>query len=106
MSSQINFSTDFATEVEDDGYFDQDFKLQAIWLGLLWFFLGTFPIIMFEIIKVVKAGSTFGTMISWSYFSGGEWHAWYVMRYGIGPVFWVLGIWWLLAYIKTDEHLV
>ena len=28
------------------------------------------------------------------------------MRWGQGTVFWVLGIWWLLAYIKTDNRLI
>ena len=32
----------------DNAYFDQDYKLKAIWLGLLWFFIAGFPLIIFN----------------------------------------------------------
>jgi len=34
--------------------------------------------------------------------TGGSRFAWGISRYGTSLVYWVLGIWWLIAYIKDD----
>ena len=80
----------------DTAYFDQDYKLQAIWLGLLWFLLGTIPTIAYNVYFSTYSGIWFLT--------GGEAHAWGVLRWGLGDSFWVLGIFWLLAYIKAVDN--
>ena len=79
-------------KVFNETYFNQDYKLQAIWLGLDWWFISFMPLIMYA------AG---GWKHNWS---GGMWHAWGVVRWGQGTTFWVLGIFWLLAYIKGWER--
>ena len=80
----------------DTAYFDQDYKLQAIWLGLLWFLLGTIPTIAYQVYFGTYSGG------AW-YLTPGEWHAWGVLRWGLGGAFWVLGVFWLLAYIKSVD---
>ena len=79
----------------DTAYFDQDYKLQAIWLGLLWFLLGTIPTIAYNVYVTTLS---FGWVMS-----AGEVHAWAVTRWALGDAFWVLGIFWLLAYIKSVD---
>merc|ERR1711920_694587 len=78
----------------DSAYYNQDYKLQAIWLGLVWFALGVMPQIIYSAARpwVRQIGLT-----------GGEWHAWRVMLYGNGNAFYVLTLFWLLAYIKAPK---
>ena len=82
----------------DSSYFDQDYKLKPIWLGLLWWLIATVPTIFYRAVRPGWNGTGWGL-------TSGEWHAWYVMNYGIGSVFWSLGIFWLLAYIKRDDRI-
>lgn len=87
----------------DTAFFDQDYKLQPIWLGLLWFLIGTIPSISYAAARPGYNCNGFG-WCGWGLTSG-EWHGWYVLEYGIGSAFWVLGLFWLLAYIKRDDRL-
>ena len=80
----------------DTNYFDQDYKLQAIWMGLLWWFIGIMPLIFY---RSMWASRSIWTM------SPGELHAWGVMQYGFGSIFGCLGTFWLLGYIKRDDRL-
>ena len=86
----------------DTAYFDQDYKLKAIWLGLLWFLIGTVPTIAYQAARPGYA-CVLG-ICSWG-LTAGEWHSWYVLEYGIGSVFWILGLLYLLAYIKRDNRI-
>lgn len=79
----------------DSAYFDQDYKLQAIWLGLIWFALSVMPQIIY---RACRPWWRQGGNLTW-----GEWHAWRVMLWGNGSAFWVLMIFWLLAYVKAVE---
>ena len=81
----------------DTGYFDQDYKLQAIWLGLLWFFIGTIPTTGYEVWYSTQ--SVTGWLMS-----PGTAHAWGVLRWALGDSFWLLGVFWLLAYIKHGDQ--
>ena len=83
----------------DTGYFNQDYKLQAIWLGLLWWLIADTPLIAFQ-----AARPGYSLSGGWI-LTAGAWHGWYVMEYGIGSAFYVLGILWLLAYIKRDDRI-
>ena len=87
----------------DTGYFDQDYKLQNIWLGLLWWFIGIFPLIFYQ---AARPGYTLDNLGAyWWNQSAGEMHAWGVLQYGFGSLFGCLGTFWLLAYIKRDDRL-
>ena len=85
----------------NEEYFNQDYKLQAIWLGLIWWFLSLIPSIIF-------AAWSPGYVWNGSYYywglTNGEWHAWHVMRYGFGTSFGALSIFWLIAYIKQGKN--
>merc|ERR1712110_985282 len=87
----------------DTSYFDQDYKLKPIWLGLLWWLIGTIPMIIF------RGGSIGYDCIGYScisIMSTGEWHGWSVLQYATGSVFGAMGTFWLLAYIKTDSRIM
>ena len=73
----------------NETYFNQDYKLWPIWLGLVWWFASFAPLIVFAFRD------------SW-WLNGGTRFAWGIERWGVGTVFWVLGIWWLVAYIKDE----
>ena len=38
-----------ATIAVSETYFNMDYKLQPVWLGLLWWFLASFPQVLFRI---------------------------------------------------------
>ena len=82
----------------DSSYFDQDYKLKPIWLGLLWWFTGIIPVIFFRAARPGWSGLSWGL-------TTGEWHAWSVMMYATGSVFGAMGTFWLLAYIKRDNRI-
>ena len=85
------------SEIFDNTYFDQEYKLQAIWLGLIWWFLGAIPIIVFRAWNPGYYCS--GFVCVWG-LTEGEWHGFRVMQYGFGSAMDLLGLFWLLAYIK------
>ena len=62
----------------DTAYFDQDYKLKPIWLGLLWWFIGTLPLIIFRGASI--GYNCAGIICSWG-LSTGEWHGWSVLQY-------------------------
>ena len=82
-------------------YFNQDYKLQAIWLGLIWWALGIIPSIFFAASRPGRYWN--GAYWYWG-LTPGEWHAYNVMRYGFGTSFGALGTFWLIAYIKKGKN--
>ena len=81
-------------------YFDMDHKLQAVWLGLLWWFMSAFPQIIF---RAWRPYYYYGTGVK--YMTQGEWHGWINMLYSHGTIFGALGTFWLTAYIKRDSRI-
>ena len=92
----------------DTDYFDQDYKLKPIWLGLLWWLIGFIPVIGYWSARPgFNCWSTLaGTVCGASFLTDGEMHAWNVAQYGIGTIFGALGTFWLLAYIKRDDRIL
>ena len=88
-------------QIFDDTYFNQDYKLQAIWLGLIWWFLGTIPLIIFNAWN--PGYSCYNYVCVWG-LTDGEWHGFSVMQYGFGSAMDILGLFWLLAYIKQGKN--
>ena len=88
-------------QIFDDSYFNQDYKLQAIWLGLIWWFLGTIPLIIYNAWK--PGYSCYHYVCTWG-LTDGEWHGFSVMQYGFGSAMDILGLFWLLAYIKQGKN--
>ena len=87
----------------DTSYFNQDYKLKPIWLGLLWFFIGAVPLSSYYVAMPGCIADAFNICVS--VLTAGEAHAWAVAEYGIGAIFNGLGIFWLLAYIKKDNRI-
>ena len=88
----------------DTAYFDQDYKLQAVWLGLLWWLISYTPAIAFNAARPGWHCDGLG-YCGWTYLSAGAWHAWYVLQYGLGGDYALMGLFWLLAYIKRDDRI-
>ena len=77
----------------NEAYYNQEYKLWPIWLGLVWWFASSVPYITLE-------------FRTWWYWNDATAFAWNISRYGLSLVFWVLGIWWLIAYIKDENRLM
>ena len=86
----------------DTAYFDQEYKLKAISLGLLWWLMGVFPTVVFFAFRP-RWVCTLG-VCAWT-LTEGEWQAWSTSKRGFGGAFGLLGLFWLLAYIKRDNRI-
>ena len=78
----------------DTDYFNTDERWWSIGMGLVWALIA----------------SPMGYYM-WSnppnrWLTGGELHAWRVMRYGNGINFWIVSIFWLLSYIRKPDFQV
>ena len=89
--------------VLNESYFNQDYKLQAVWLGLLWWLMGSLPQIVFR--AWTPSYYCVLGVCTW-YLTEGEWHGWSMMNYAHGSIFGALGFFWLLAYIKKDSRIM
>ena len=78
--------------VGEKDYFDMDYMLKPIWLGLVWLALAVFPAIMYAAAQ---------PWVDW--ISPLEWHAWRLIRIATGVEFGLLLLLWLLAYIKKPD---
>ena len=99
MSDSADLTTIGEDKIFNESYFDQDYKLKPIALGLLWFFLAGFPSIIFFALRPRWNGS------AWL-LTEGDWQAWSTSKRGFGGTFGVLGLFWLLAYIKSDNRVM
>ena len=101
-------SDSIRTTIEDgihlqDPYFEPDFKLQAVWLGLTWLLLAAYPTVVF---RAGRPGYNCVLSVCSILLTSGEWHAWNVFQYGFGGGFFLLGIFWLLSYIQSDNRIM
>ena len=85
------------------GYFNSEYKLQAIWLGLTWFSLGFTPIIANGIASPGCAYETTSGITSYVCNTSGSFVAWDMSTFAVGSSFNTLGIFWLLAYIENES---
>ena len=93
---------------DNPNYFDMDYKLWPIWLGLDWVVLSFTPMIAYYAVRPwyrnVCVGGTCQSY--WWGLTPGENFAWGTLMYGMGPAFWVLTVFWLLSYIKLENRTI
>ena len=101
--SDDNSLGELTTVDSGEDYFNMDYKMKPIWLGLLWWLIGVIPQIAWA---AIRPGHTCAWGPCAYYITYGDAHAWNVVQYGFAPIFGALGTLWLLAYIKTDSRIM
>ena len=97
------------TMVETNGdFFDNDYVMWPIWLGLDWLAISFIPIIAFYLVRPwLRSYDYLGTSFHYDFgLTTGEAFAWYTTMWVNGSAFWVLAIFWGLSYLQLGEDRV
>ena len=85
--------TPLVMQESNESYFDMEYKMQAIWLGVIWFAMLWPPGIMWW--------SAWGYR-SWN--TAGEWAAWHLLWATNSLEFVTLLVFFFLSWVKTSNH--
>ena len=84
-----------------DNYFDHEYLLKSIWLGLVWLLAAVYPAILYA--AATPRRDYYWDYWRWNWMTTGEWHAWQLVRIATGVEFGILSLLWLLSYIKKPD---